>query len=227
VATELTFFGCKPLLYPKGYRYPCSQRLLFSKGQSEDWLAYIFNTVNLLRCLFSVVTPLVSHYQWCWVYVLSLSISFFMTVFSNSVLITLVSGSSSSAILLLFNLILMRAAVSLCDTAAKAVLRVLFSLQGDFVAPNSNNIVTRALVLLLIPAVLTFACAFLLVLAAIFTVSSQTGSLLLIFIVQVQLSSFLMDLLLAAIMFMPDFHMNVSMKGWVTIFTLGGYYHEV
>ena len=185
VATGLTFFGCQPVLYPEGYRYPCSQQLLFLEGQYEDWLVYIFNNVDLLRCLFSAETPLVSHYQWCWVYVLSLSISFFMTAFTNAVLITIVVGSSRSAILIFFNLVVMRAAVTLCDIAAKSILKALFALQVDLVTANSN-FVCRALVKIMVPVVLTATCAFLLVLVAVFTVSASVGGLLLAFVLQVQ-----------------------------------------
>ena len=191
VASGLTFFGCEPVLYPDGYQYPypCSQHTLFAKGQYEDWLVYIFNNVTLLQCLFSAVTPFVSHYQRCWVYVLTLAISFFLTAFTNSLLVAVVSGLSSSSTLVFFNLIVMRAAVSICSLAAKTALRNLFELQEDLLMEN-DSVVKRVAGLFLVPALLTAGCVFLLILVSIFTASTQPGGLLLDFFLQVRVILF-------------------------------------
>lgn len=212
VSSGLCYFGCEPMLCPEGMPLPCRPQPL-AKGQLEDFLIYIFNNVIFLRCLFGVMTPSVNHMHWRMVYVVSLSIAFFLTAFTNSVIKALVDDDVSQAyVIIIINVVLVQGLVGLCHMAADAAVSFVFT-----ILEGSSRLLCFFLVMV--------GAVGLLVLAAIFTESKQQTGILETFVLFVLLAQVFRQLFLSVIMFRPSFHVNISIKG-LRVVTLGGYYHE-
>ena len=222
-SSGLCYLGCEPVLYPDGFScFRCSP---FAKGQFEDFLVYLFNNHDLLRCFFSVESTVVRRRHWQYVYLLGMSISFFLVAFSGSVILQLVTDDTNSYLaIILFNLVVINALVSIINTAASECIRFIFT-SFEVQSLATQSFVFKVLILWGAKASIFFFCLTLLVSAAIFTESASYYGIVFSFFFTVQVLRFFTQLLRCCLMFIATFHLRVSVFDF-GVFTCGAYYHE-
>ena len=145
-------------------------------------------------------------------YVSTLSISFFLTAFVSSVVHKVVATELSGSILIIvFNLTFVQKLVIICKLIAHKSITFILT---EF---DRREAAYFAIIV---------CCTFLLLLSAVFTESQSYTGILLTFVYLVMVPHFIFQVAFSLVMFLPKFHLNVNVLGLLTVFTMGGYYHE-
>ena len=205
---ERTLLGCKPIYYPEGMRINLGfTTVVLPQGLVEDFVLFTCNHNTFFNCLFTIKGGKISRSGNRFIYILSNCIAFFLNCISGSVLNYLeisVYGTIAFDIIVITpsTLIVSNIIEQLysCPIAESEMFRARYPLVGDKI-----RYFGRFMILPFIVASFT-----LLILSALFSKGENSIYIIGMFIVQVQLQAFVLEMIISIMLFVPHYHWKFS-----------------
>ncbi len=221
------FLGCKPMYYPNGMPLHLGfTTILLPPGLLEDFVLFLCNHNTFFNCLFTIKGGKISRSGNRFIYILSNCIAFFLNCISGSVLNYLeisIYGTIAFDIIVISpsTLIVSNIVEQLysCPIAESEAFQSRYPTLG-----NKLRYIGRFMILPFMVA--SFA---LLILSAIFSKGADSVNIIGMFILQVQMQAFVLEMILTIMLFVPNYHWKFSVYtplGDIELIEIGRRYME-
>ena len=219
--------GCKPIFYPDGMPLPLGcATISLPPGLLEDFMLFLCNNNTFFNCLFTIKGGKISRSGNRYIYILSNCVAFFLNCICGSVLNYLEISEYGS---IAFDIIVISPSVLIVSNIVEQLYSCPIAESEAFQArfPSLGNKLRYIGRFMILPfMVASFA---LLVLSAIFSKGADSVYIIGMFILQVQMQAFILEIILTIMLFVPNYHWKFSVYtplGDVTLVEIGMRYVE-
>ncbi len=200
-----TLLSCAPVIYPQGLRigFLGCTLMHFEPGLYEDFILHLFNNNQLLGCMLGLRGSFYSRNGRKLVYLTQNTISFFISAFTGSLFNYYGLGY-------LLNNVFDVLVISPTSVFAGDLVRYIYTIRYNNDGSVLHSLSHMPFYNRIIAALLFIASMMLMFMAALFTYNNNKIGILQQYVLQVLLVSILVDVASSVLVFVSNYHLNVS-----------------